>query len=158
MSNSHADLHVRLSALESRIAHLEAKLRDARSDSGAKQASELGGPPPVAPADLESRAMNRERGVIDLLESFRHPPFYRALLDAVSARIGRDLYLAWFVGTRLEADDGGEITISTNDALQGDWLGQTYRPIVEDALGQVGRPGTTVRFVVRPHAPALSAP
>ena len=133
----------------SATASSDTQLMPGSADHGAGSGVGLGAM--IAPTDesLESVAMARERRMVDALEAQQPPQFYKDFLAAVSRRINTSSYYTWFVGTRLSADDGRELTIRTDDETQAQWLRTRYRGVVEEAFAEIGRPGVAVRFEAR---------
>jgi hypothetical protein len=142
-----AQLQAELRALERRVAELESRLRLTPSRvTPDAVTTPVAGTAPRPPATTEEDAMQRERDIKALLDEFRHPPTYQALLEAVKRRVDHDRYLTWFVGTHLAADDGAEMTIGVKDELQANWLERTYAAVVLEALAEIGHPRASVVF------------
>jgi chromosomal replication initiator protein len=82
-----------------------------------------------------------------------------AVLGRIETKVNRYSYYAWFQKTSLVSDDGSTITVQVGDPDSVQWLTKHYTGVIEEALGEVGRSGVTVRFVPdAPAAPALPSP
>src|SRR5262245_58578344 len=84
-----------------------------------------------------------------------------AVLGRIETKVNRYSYYAWFQKTSLVSDDGSTITVRVGDPGSVQWLTKHYTGVIDEALGEVGRPGAAVRFVpdgYEPPAPAGPVP
>jgi chromosomal replication initiator protein len=80
------------------------------------------------------------------------------VLGRIETKVNRYSYYTWFRPTSQAGDDGSTITIRVADPHVVDWLVKHYGGVIEEALGEVGRRGTQLRFVAEPTDPALDSP
>ena len=69
------------------------------------------------------------------------------VLSLVEARINRFTFSTWFKSTRFISDDGTALRVGVPNALFRDWFLKHYGPVVEQALAELDRHGTTVSYV-----------
>jgi chromosomal replication initiator protein len=68
------------------------------------------------------------------------------VLARVETKVNRYSYYTWFRQTSLAADLGDTLSIRVTDPMVVDWLTKHYAAIIEEALGEIGRPGVRLRF------------
>ena len=69
------------------------------------------------------------------------------ILGRVEAKVNRHIYHTWFKRTSLSSDEGGVIAVHVPDPMVAEWLTKHYTAVLEEALSDVGRRGTVLRFV-----------
>src|SRR3712207_4740240 len=72
---------------------------------------------------------------------------WEQVLSRIETKVNRHSFYTWFKPTAYVADDGGAIRVRVPNALFRDWLTKHYAAVLEEALGEVARPGTSVSFV-----------
>ena len=70
-----------------------------------------------------------------------------ALLDG---RMNRFILFTWFRPVRFLSDRDGLLRVGVPNVLFRDWFLTRYAHIVDDALAHLGRPGTSVNYIVVP--------
>ncbi|MEX2663083.1 MAG: chromosomal replication initiator protein DnaA [Vicinamibacterales bacterium] len=70
-----------------------------------------------------------------------------SVLARIETKVNRHSFYTWFKPTSFVADDGGSLRIRVPNALFRDWLTKHYSAVIDEALGEVDRRGTTVAFV-----------
>ena len=88
------------------------------------------------------------------------------VLSRIETKVNRHSFYTWFKPTSFVADEGEAIRVRVPNALFRDWLTKHYATVLQEALGEVERRGTSVAFVTEdlsiPVAPPvpdeLSAP
>src|SRR5436190_18534696 len=70
-----------------------------------------------------------------------------AVLGCIETKVNRNTYSNWFERTSLLADEGDTIAVRVADAMVVEWLTKHYASILDEALSEVGRPGTRLTFV-----------
>lgn len=78
------------------------------------------------------------------------------VLARIETKVNRHSFYTWFKPTSYVADDEGSLRVRVPNALFRDWLTKHYSAVIEEALGEVDRRGTTVAFVTD-DAPAVAA-
>jgi chromosomal replication initiator protein len=73
------------------------------------------------------------------------------VLGRIETKVNRYSYYTWFRQTSLAGDDGKTLTVRVTDPMVVDWLTKHYASVINEALGEVGRACTELRF--RPDAP-----
>ena len=68
------------------------------------------------------------------------------VLARVETKVNRYSYYQWFQNTSLLEDRGRSLLIRVADPMVVDWLTKHYAVIIEEALADVGRAGTTLQF------------
>lgn len=68
------------------------------------------------------------------------------VLARVETKVNRYSYYQWFQHTTLLEDHGQSLVIRVADPMVVDWLTKHYAVIIDEALAEVGRPGTRLRF------------
>jgi chromosomal replication initiator protein len=69
------------------------------------------------------------------------------VLGRIENKVNRYSYFTWFRQTSFVADDGARITVRVADPLVVDWLTKHYAGVINEALAEVGRAGTTLDFL-----------
>jgi chromosomal replication initiator protein len=69
------------------------------------------------------------------------------VLSRIESKINRHSYLTWFKPTALVADDGVTVTVRVPDGLFRDWLVKHYSGVLREALADLERSNSAVRFV-----------
>jgi chromosomal replication initiator protein len=70
-----------------------------------------------------------------------------SVLARIETKVNRHSFYTWFKPTSFVADDTGSLRIHVPNALFRDWLTKHYSAVIDEALGEVDRRGTTVAFV-----------
>jgi len=70
-----------------------------------------------------------------------------AVLGCIETKVNRNTYSNWFERTSLLADEGDTIIVRVSDAMVVEWLTKHYASVLDEALSEVGRPGTRLSFV-----------
>jgi len=68
------------------------------------------------------------------------------VLGRIETKVNRYSYYTWFRQTSLSSDDGKTLTVRVADPLVIDWLTKHYAGVINEALDEVGRTGTQLRF------------
>ena len=69
------------------------------------------------------------------------------VLARIETKVNRHSFYTWFKPTSFVAEDGGNLRIRVPNALFRDWLTKHYSAVIDEALGELDRPGATVAFV-----------
>jgi chromosomal replication initiator protein len=69
------------------------------------------------------------------------------VLSRIETKVNRHSFYTWFKPTSYVADEGGAIRVRVPNTLFRDWLTKHYAAVLEEALGEVARPGASVSFV-----------
>ena len=69
------------------------------------------------------------------------------VLGRVETKVKRYSFDQWFKPTTLVSDSGRALTIRVADLGVAGWLTKHYQGVLEEALTEVGRPGTELRFM-----------
>jgi chromosomal replication initiator protein len=80
------------------------------------------------------------------------------VLARVETKVNRYSYYQWFQHTALLEDRGGTLVIRVADPMVVDWLTKHYAVIIDEALTEVGRPGTRLHFHPEGGAAVLPPP
>jgi chromosomal replication initiator protein len=77
------------------------------------------------------------------------------VLSRIETKVNRHIFYTWFKPTTLVADDGRLLRIRVPNGLFRDWLTKHYAAVLDEALGEIDRKGTSVTFVTdeAPHLP-----
>jgi chromosomal replication initiator protein len=78
------------------------------------------------------------------------------VLARVETKVNRYSYYQWFQHTSLLEDRGQTLLIRVADPMVVDWLTKHYAVIIDEALTEVGRPGT--RLELRPEGGTTAPP
>ena len=81
------------------------------------------------------------------------------VLSRIETKVNRHSFYTWFKPTSFVADDGAAIRVRVPNVLFRDWLTKHYSAVLQEALGEVERRGTSVAFVTEdlaaPVTPAI---
>jgi chromosomal replication initiator protein len=73
---------------------------------------------------------------------------WEQVLASIETKVNRHSFLTWFKPTALVSDSGSTITIHVPNPLFRDWLPKHYAAVIEEAMAEAGREGSTIDFVV----------
>src|SRR3954467_2725308 len=79
------------------------------------------------------------------------------VLARIETKVNRHSFYTWFKPTTFVSDLDGAIRVRVPNALFRDWLTKHYAAVIEEALGEVQRPGAPVAFVTE-DTPAPTVP
>ncbi|MBI2220444.1 MAG: chromosomal replication initiator protein DnaA [Acidobacteria bacterium] len=88
------------------------------------------------------------------------PNIWDQVLTCIEAKVNRHSFLTWFQPTAFVSESGGSITVCVPNPLFRDWLVKHYAAVIDEALAEVGRKGSTVEFVIddgKPRAAPFAA-
>ena len=68
------------------------------------------------------------------------------VLARVEGKINRHSFATWFRPTGYLSSDEQTLRISVPNAQFRDWLSKNYLGVLQEALSEIGRPGTRVQF------------
>jgi chromosomal replication initiator protein len=80
------------------------------------------------------------------------------LLARIETKINRHSFYTWFKPSSFASDDGVSIRIRVPNALFHDWLTKHYATVLEEALTEVDRQGSSIAFVTDDMAVAVPPP
>ncbi len=69
------------------------------------------------------------------------------VLARIETKVNQHIFSTWFKPTTFVADEGSELRIRVPNALFSNWLNKHYAFVIEEALTEVNRKGSTVAFV-----------
>src|SRR5262249_43162095 len=69
------------------------------------------------------------------------------VLARIETKVNRHSFYTWFKPTAFVADRDGTIRVRVPNALFRDWLTKHYAAVIDEALGELQRPGAPVAFV-----------
>ena len=69
------------------------------------------------------------------------------VLTRIETKVNRHIFYTWFKPTSFVRDDGASLKVRVPNALFRDWLTKHYAAVLDEALSEVDRKGTTVTFV-----------
>src|SRR5881392_2033415 len=69
------------------------------------------------------------------------------VLARIETKVNRHSFYTWFKPTSFVSDQDGGIRVRVPNALFRDWLTKHYAAVIEEALSEVQRAGTSVAFV-----------
>jgi len=75
------------------------------------------------------------------------------VLARIETKVNQHIFSTWFKPTTFVADEGSQLRIRVPNALFSNWLNKHYAFVIEEALTEVNRKGSTVAFVTE-EAPA----
>ena len=81
-----------------------------------------------------------------------------AVLARVETKVNRYSYYTWFRQTSLLEDLGDVLVVRVGDPMVVEWLTKHYAVIIEEALSEIGRPGTRLRLQPDGQEPATLMP
>jgi chromosomal replication initiator protein len=70
-----------------------------------------------------------------------------AVLARIETKVNRHSFYTWFKPTDFVSDTAGVLTVRVPNALFRNWLTKHYAAVLDEALREVERPGSTVEFV-----------
>jgi chromosomal replication initiator protein len=70
-----------------------------------------------------------------------------AVLTRIETKVNRHSFYTWFKPTTFVAERGAGIRVRVPNVLFRDWLTKHYSAVLDEALREVERPGSTVEFV-----------
>jgi chromosomal replication initiator protein len=76
------------------------------------------------------------------------------VLSRIETKVNRHIFYTWFKPTTFVADDGRLLRIRVPNGLFRDWLTKHYAAVLDEALGEIDRKGTSVTFVTDEAPPA----
>jgi chromosomal replication initiator protein len=89
---------------------------------------------------------------------------WEAVLSRIETKVNRHSFYTWFKPTAFVSEQGTGIRVRVPNMLFRDWLTKHYSAVLDEALREVERPGSTVEFVTEevgavtePEAPVLEA-
>jgi chromosomal replication initiator protein len=80
------------------------------------------------------------------------------VLSRIETKVNRHIFYTWFKPTTFVADDGERLRVRVPNDLFRDWLTKHYAAVLDEALGEVDRKGTSVTFVTDASATAEMRP
>jgi chromosomal replication initiator protein len=80
------------------------------------------------------------------------------VLTRIETKVNRHSFYTWFKPTSFVGDDGGSIRVRVPNALFRDWLTKHYAAVLNEALAEVDRQGTTVSFLTDDAVLAVASP
>jgi chromosomal replication initiator protein len=75
------------------------------------------------------------------------------VLARIETKVNQHIFSTWFKPTTFVADEGSQLRIRVPNALFSNWLNKHYAFVIDEALIEVNRKGSTVAFVTE-DAPA----
>jgi chromosomal replication initiator protein len=69
------------------------------------------------------------------------------VLSRVETKVNRHIFYTWFKPTTFVREDAGSLKVRVPNALFRDWLTKHYAGVLDEALSEVDRKGTTVTFL-----------
>jgi chromosomal replication initiator protein len=69
------------------------------------------------------------------------------LLARVETKVNHHSYYTWFKPTCFLQDDGRTVTVKVPNPMVGTWLTRHYTAVLQEALRELGRNGTVLKFV-----------
>jgi chromosomal replication initiator protein len=69
------------------------------------------------------------------------------VLSRIETKVNRHIFYTWFKPTTFVQDDGLLLKIRVPNGLFRDWLTKHYAAVLDEALGEIDRKGTSVTFV-----------
>jgi chromosomal replication initiator protein len=69
------------------------------------------------------------------------------VLSRIETKVNRHIFYTWFKPTAFVSDDGGALQIRVPNGLFRDWLTKHYAAVLDEALGEIDRSGTSLTFV-----------
>ena len=84
----------------------------------------------------------------------QHPSrnIWDRVLRRIEARVNAHSFKTWFQPTQLVSEDDASLRIRVPNSWFAEWLRTNYLPVIQEALGEVERPGVAVEFVHEPGA------
>jgi chromosomal replication initiator protein len=69
------------------------------------------------------------------------------VLSRIETKVNRHIFYTWFKPTAFVSDEGALLRIRVPNGLFRDWLTKHYAAVLDEALGEIDRKGTSVTFV-----------
>jgi chromosomal replication initiator protein len=69
------------------------------------------------------------------------------VLSRIETKVNRHIFYTWFKPTSFVGDTGSMLEILVPNAMFRDWLTKHYAGVLEEAMGEVDRKGTSIAFV-----------
>ena len=69
------------------------------------------------------------------------------VLSRIETKVNRHIFYTWFKPTSFVADDGSTVRVRVPNGLFRDWLTKHYAGVLDEALGEVDRKGTSIVFL-----------
>ncbi|MEO8522531.1 MAG: DnaA/Hda family protein, partial [Acidobacteriota bacterium] len=79
------------------------------------------------------------------------------ILSRIETKVNRHIFYTWFKPATFVADAGGTLRIRVPNALFRDWLTKHYAAVLEEALTEIGRSGSSIAFLTEDE-PAAAPP
>ena len=83
---------------------------------------------------------------------------WEQVLSRIETKVNRHSFYTWFKPTSFVADEGEAIRVRVPNALFRDWLTKHYATVLQEALGEVERRGTSVAFVTEDRSIPVAPP
>jgi chromosomal replication initiator protein len=80
------------------------------------------------------------------------------VLARIETKVNRHSFYTWFKPTSYLDDREGGVHVRVPNALFRDWLTKHYSAVIEEALEEIGRPGTPIAFVTEDSITAAPVP
>jgi chromosomal replication initiator protein len=75
-----------------------------------------------------------------------NPNIWEHVLIRVETKVNKHSFYTWFKQTTFVADQGDEIVVKVPNPLVSEWLEKHYRGVLGEALAEIGRADTRLRF------------
>jgi chromosomal replication initiator protein len=75
-----------------------------------------------------------------------------SVLSRIETKVNRHSFYTWFKPTDFLSEQDGVLRIRVPNALFRNWLTKHYAAVLDEALREVERPGSTVEFVTEEHS------
>ena len=72
---------------------------------------------------------------------------WQEILSRIETKVNRHSFYTWFKPTSFLQDAGTTLTVRVPNPLFRDWLTKHYRVVIDEAVAEVSRQGTTISFV-----------
>jgi chromosomal replication initiator protein len=72
---------------------------------------------------------------------------WEQVLTRIETKVNRHSFYTWFKPTSYVSDDGASVQVRVPNSLFRDWLTKHYAAVMDEALTEVDRSGSTVAFV-----------
>ena len=69
------------------------------------------------------------------------------VLSRIETKVNRHIFYTWFKPTSFVGDDGSTLRIRVPNGMFRDWLTKHYAGVLDEALGEVDRPGIAIVFL-----------
>ncbi|MEO6212713.1 MAG: chromosomal replication initiator protein DnaA, partial [Vicinamibacterales bacterium] len=80
------------------------------------------------------------------------------VLTRIETKVNRHSFYTWFKPTSFVSDGAGTILVRVPNGLFRDWLTKHYAAVLDEALGEVERRGTSISFVTDDGIPVVPIP